>query len=149
MSEIFLLYDKLTCLRKCVLKFWESFWLASTWTNVLKSEKNILFRLGFPANSSASSVSGVFIHHTTLTLFVCSHCAHIQVVLQGRLAYINYTNYRSFAGWQDSSVVECLPKNWKVRGSNLCHGMLLWRWALHLHLAPAAHISIMLLRPVE
>ena len=51
--------------------------------------------------------------------------------------------------WQDSSVVECLPKDWEVCGSNLCHGILLWRWALHLHLAPAAYISIMLLRTVK
>ena len=48
--------------------------------------------------------------------------------------------------WQGSSPVECLPKGWKVCGSNLCHSTLIWNWALHLHLAPAAHINIMLLR---
>ena len=47
------------------------------------------------------------------------------------------------------SVVECLPKDWKVCGSSLYQGILLWRWALHLHLAPAVHINIMLLRPVK
>ena len=48
-----------------------------------------------------------------------------------------------------SAVVECLPKDWKVCGSSLYHGILLWRWALHLHLTHAAYISIMLLRPVK
>ena len=45
-------------------------------------------------------------------------------------------------GWQDSSMVERFSKDWKVCGSSLCHGILLWRWALHLHLASAARISI-------
>ena len=31
--------------------------------------------------------------------------------------------------YQDSSVVECLHKDWKVCGSSFCHGILLWRWA--------------------
>ena len=50
--------------------------------------------------------------------------------------------------WQDRSVVEYLHKDWKVSAS-FCHGILLWRWALHIHLAPAAYISIMLLRLVK
>ena len=29
------------------------------------------------------------------------------------------------------------------------HGILLWRWALHLHLAPASYISIIPLRPTK
>ena len=49
---------------------------------------------------------------------------------------------------QNSSVVECLPKDQKVCGSSLCL-CLLWRGALYLHLAPAARISIMLLRLVR
>ena len=53
--------------------------------------------------------------------------------------YQNVGRYNG-TGWQDSSVVECLPKDWEVSGSNLCHGILLWRWA---------HISIMLLKPVK
>ena len=52
--------------------------------------------------------------------------------------------------WADSSVVECLPKDqYSLRFNCLCHGILLWKWALHIHLAPAAYISIMLLRPVK
>ena len=62
-------------------------------------------------------------------------------------AYVS--NMYSIQGWQGSSVVECLPKDWEVCGSSLCHGILLWRWALHIHLAPAANISIMLLRPIK
>ena len=48
-------------------------------------------------------------------------------------------------GWQGSSVVECLFKDEGVCGSSLYHFILLWRWALHLHLPPAVHISILLL----
>ena len=51
--------------------------------------------------------------------------------------------------WHYISVVECLPKDYEVRSSSLYHGILLRRWALHIHLAPAAHISIMLLRPFK
>ena len=40
---------------------------------------------------------------------------------------------------QDSSLVECLPKDLEVCGSSLCHGILLWRWALHLHLGSGMH----------
>ena len=32
-------------------------------------------------------------------------------------------------GCQNSSVVECLPKDKEVCGSSLWHGILLWRWA--------------------
>ena len=53
------------------------------------------------------------------------------------------------SGWQDSSVVECLLNDSEVCGSSLYHGILLWRWALHLHLASPAHISIMMLRPIK
>ena len=51
--------------------------------------------------------------------------------------------------WLGSSVVERLPNGCKFCGSSLYHGILLWRWALHLHLAPTAHISIVLLRLTE
>ena len=50
---------------------------------------------------------------------------------------------------QDSSVVECLSQDQKICGSSLYHSILLWWRALHLHLATAVHISIMLLRPVK
>ena len=50
---------------------------------------------------------------------------------------------------QGGPLVKCLSTDWNVCDSNLCHSTLLWRWALHVHLAPAAHITIMLLRPVK
>ena len=55
----------------------------------------------------------------------------------------NRINHENILVWQNSSVVECLPKDYEVCGSSLCHGILLWRWALHLQLAPDVHISIM------
>ena len=61
----------------------------------------------------------------------------------------NFINFRSPA--LDGKIAQWLsacPRTMKsaVQAS---HDILLWRWALHLHLAPAAHISIMLLRPVK
>ena len=50
---------------------------------------------------------------------------------------------------QGRSVVECLSMDSEVCGLNLWRGILLWKWALHLNLAPAAHISIILLRPTK
>ena len=47
--------------------------------------------------------------------------------------------------WHYSAVVTCLPKDKEVCSSSLCYGILLRRWALHLHLAPVA--IIMLLKP--
>ena len=38
---------------------------------------------------------------------------------------------------------------WQSACPSLCHGILLWRSALHINLTPTAHISIMLLRPIK
>ena len=73
----------------------------------------------------------------------CSHQQHDMEMTNPLSIFV--TNY----GGQERSVVECLPKDSKVCSSSFYHGILLWRWALHLHLAPAAHISIMLLRPAK
>ena len=62
---------------------------------------------------------------------------------------IVYRQHSVTAGWQDSPVAECLPKDYNICSSSLCHGILLRRWALHLPLAPTAYISIMLLRPAK
>ena len=59
-----------------------------------------------------------------------------------------YTNIKLWL-WQGSWVVETLSNDRTICSLTLCNGILLWRRALHLHLAPATHTSIMLLRSAK